>query len=99
MSLEDLEDLVPVQSLKLIQDLHGSILNPLKVAKFTNLSQVTLVFSCDKDGNGLEISYIGLRGTYQMNPSRAVNTVYEVRPNIADHQVQNNHIKLNFQMQ
>ncbi|KAF8822649.1 thioredoxin family Trp26 protein [Cardiosporidium cionae] len=82
-----LYDSKPSQEISLMEDFHGSIEYPVKVSKFANVSHLTLFFPENAGGDFTRIYYIGLRGQGSNLIRKPVITVYEARPNVADHEV------------
>ena len=79
------EEIEPSQTIEpLVEDFCGILQYPLRVVKFGNINTLTLQFPSDQS---FDITWIGLRGIASGDKRKAVVTVYESRPLIADHQV------------
>ncbi|KAI9510720.1 DUF1000-domain-containing protein [Russula earlei] len=58
----------------------------LKPAKFPNVSTVTLFFPSSRGAETTRIYYVGFLGQWSERKQDPVITVYEARPNLADHE-------------
>jgi hypothetical protein len=82
-SINDIRE--PSQSIDpLVEDFCGVVEYPLRPVKFANINSLTIQFPC-KDA--MEVNWIGIKGIASGEQRRAVVTVYEARPNVADHEV------------
>ncbi|KIL67450.1 hypothetical protein M378DRAFT_73711 [Amanita muscaria Koide BX008] len=54
-------------------------------AKFSNISSITLFFPSSQGADAIQISYLGFLGSWSERTDKPIITVYEARPNIADH--------------
>eukprot|EP00922_Rhytidocystis_sp_ex-Travisia-forbesii_P053628 GHVS01079595.1.p1 GENE.GHVS01079595.1~~GHVS01079595.1.p1 ORF type:complete len:106 (-),score=20.47 GHVS01079595.1:150-467(-) len=88
--VRSVDEVEAVQEVELVEDFHGSLEYPLKAAKLLNVNTLTLYFHGCLGGDSAEcmkLFYIGLRGIGSSAQRKAVVTVYETLPNIADHEV------------
>jgi hypothetical protein len=69
----------------MVEDFCGVVEYPLRPARFALVNSVTFQFPF-REGP-LELMWIGLKGVASGDKRRAVVTVYEARPNLADHEV------------
>eukprot|EP00741_Cyanophora_paradoxa_P005696 tig00000903_g5522.t1 len=79
------EQVPAAQEVELQADPQGAIEYPLKIAKFQNVTDLTMFFSENFGADSTRIYYIGLKGSYTKMERRAVSAVYELRPQVADH--------------
>ena len=77
-------DREPTQDINLVPDFHGSIEYPLRTSKFSQLQNLTLHFPAEE---AVHLHWIGLKGVASGDKRQAVVTVYEAKPNLADHAV------------
>jgi len=81
------------------QDPRAEVEYPLRVARFTNVSTLTLFFTRNYGAENTKIYYIGLKGDFfGSNERKAVITTYESKPQISDHKneadvVQRSHLQ------
>ncbi|KAF4661576.1 hypothetical protein FOL47_006626 [Perkinsus chesapeaki] len=80
------------QSLDLVEDFCGSIEYPVKVAKFANVSSLSMHFpSNNRPDDDEDIStilhWIGIKGVASGTKRSAVVSVYESQANVKDHEV------------
>ncbi|VWU51334.1 thioredoxin, putative [Hepatocystis sp. ex Piliocolobus tephrosceles] len=87
IDFENVNDFKCIQELEIAQDYHGSIEYPLKVTSLFNVSYLTLYFYENYGAETTKIFYIGLKGVGTNYTRKAVETVYEASPNLADHKV------------
>ncbi|GAW82265.1 hypothetical protein, conserved [Plasmodium gonderi] len=87
IDFENVNDFKCVQELELSEDYHGSVEYPLKVTSLFNVSYLTLYFYENYGAETTKIFYIGLKGIGTNYTRKAVETVYEASPNLADHKV------------
>ncbi|SBT00043.1 thioredoxin, putative, partial [Plasmodium ovale curtisi] len=92
IDFENINDFKCIQEVELSEDFHGSIEYPLKVTSLFNVSYLTLYFYENYGAETTKISYIGiptwLKGVGTNYTRRAVETVYEASPNLADHKIE-----------
>jgi len=77
-------DREPTQTIELVEDFCGVIQYPLRVAKFSQLLTLTMHFPATSP---LTLHWVGLKGIASGDKRQAVVTVYEARPNLADHKI------------
>ena len=82
-----LEDKRPVQTIDLAENSLGEIDYPVNLSKFNNCQNIVLGFEGNFGGSTSIINFIGLKGAFIREKSKATEFIYEVRANIADHQV------------
>jgi hypothetical protein len=85
LTMGDAEDVEPTQSFDLVEDMHGAVDYRVRVTKFAQVNSISFYFRSGLDE--LKLSWLGLRGESSNLQRRAVNTVYEARANLADHDV------------
>jgi len=77
-----------VQEFDLHEDFKGEIEYPTKVAKFNNISNITIYISDNFGGSTTKIYYIGLKGDYTAPLQKGpIITSYESKPQLKDHQM------------
>eukprot|EP01111_Echinosteliopsis_oligospora_P012027 TRINITY_DN4086_c0_g1_i3.p1 TRINITY_DN4086_c0_g1~~TRINITY_DN4086_c0_g1_i3.p1 ORF type:complete len:204 (+),score=33.66 TRINITY_DN4086_c0_g1_i3:83-694(+) len=79
-------DLKPVQEWDLHEDYKGEVEYTTRMAKFINVSHLTLHFPSSFSNDKSRIYYIGLKGDFTQMKRQAVIAVYESRPQASDHQ-------------
>ena len=77
----------PVQEWDLAEDLLGTIEYPTRFSRFQNVSRLWLYVYDNHGADATRISYIGLSGVGTEHQRRAVQAVYEARPQLKDHEV------------
>jgi hypothetical protein len=82
-----LEDKRPVQIIDLADSPLGEIDYPLNLSKFNNCQNIVLGFEQNFGGTTSLINFIGLKGQYLRDKSKAQEIIYEVRANVDDHKV------------
>jgi PITH domain len=88
---------LPTQEIEIpVDDLCGSIQIPLRTAKFININSLTMKLIGDSRSENCCISWIGLKGVSSGIKRQAVETVYESKPNLADHQIKETQISKNW---
>ena len=87
-SMELAHEMAPSQSIDpLVEDLCGAIEYPLRAVRFSQVTRLVLkIFGPE----GFELNWLGFRGIASGDKREAVVTVYESRPNLADHEVKEN---------
>ena len=80
-----LEDKKPIQTIDLNENLSGDIDYLLNVSKFSNVGNVVLGFDENFGAKNTVVKYIGFKGEKLREKVKVVETVYEVRANLADH--------------
>ncbi|GIX60877.1 thioredoxin family Trp26 protein [Babesia caballi] len=73
----DVEAVTPTQELEIPPDHHGSFLHQLAPTKFKDVVDLAMYF---EGTTGVEIRYIGLRGSTRARQEGVVDTQYEVVP-------------------
>lgn len=77
---------VPSQTWKLASIPRQPIEYFTRIAKFSNISYLSLLFQADPSiKSSIQISFIGFIGEFRMKTIKAVNTNYEVKPVLSDH--------------
>ncbi|KAF8656824.1 hypothetical protein AX16_002372 [Volvariella volvacea WC 439] len=84
LDFDDVSDKTPTQEIDIAQG-REAFEYPVKLAKFTNISSLTLFFPSAQGAETTRISYVGLLGTWTQHKSAPVITVYEAQANLADH--------------
>jgi len=88
IDFSNVKDLKPVQDFDLHEDFKGELEYPTKIAKFSNVTSLTLYFPENYGADTTKIYYVGLKGDYAPLPKReAIITSYESKPQLKDHQV------------
>eukprot|EP01132_Coremiostelium_polycephalum_P009277 gene9277-11370_t len=85
----NINGITPAQEWILHLDLDGKIGYNTKITKFNNINLLTLYFPTNFGAPTTKIYYIGLKGVYTNAKREIVNTVYESRPQVADHKERN----------
>ncbi|KAJ7920737.1 DUF1000-domain-containing protein [Mycena leptocephala] len=82
---EDISDKTPTQEFAVAQ---GRDVGEyaLRIAKFSNVSSVSLFFPRSQGADTTQIYYVGFLGHWTERKSSAVVTVYETQANLADHE-------------
>jgi hypothetical protein len=83
----------------LSEDFCGVIEHPLRPARFSLVSSLTLQFPPKSEGPLIEVFWIGLKGIASGDKREAVVTVYESRANLADHEVKDSPFSVSRQVQ
>jgi hypothetical protein len=79
-------EIEPSQSIDpLVEDFCGAVEYPLRVVKFGNVTSLIIHFPTSQ--HPFHLHWIGLRGVASGAQRKAVVTVYESRPLVADHEV------------
>ena len=87
---EEVVDINIQEEKKSVQDIElaeGDMEYPTNVSKFTNVSNIVLGLDGSFGANRSSLLYIGIKGDKLRNKHKIGETVYEVRANLADHQV------------
>jgi hypothetical protein len=85
LTIGDAEDTEPTQSMDLVEDMHGAVDYRVRATKFAQCNAIAFYFRSGLDE--LKLSWLGLRGEASEAQRKAVQTVYEARANLADHEV------------
>ncbi|KAF7457389.1 thioredoxin family Trp26 protein [Cryptosporidium felis] len=85
LDFSSISDGNPAQSLDLTEDFCGTLEYPLRVSRFQNVSLLVLHFPSTFGGDQTWIYYIRLMGESSGHRRKAVETIYESKPNISDH--------------
>eukprot|EP01054_Gregarina_sp_Poly1_P001797 Gregarina_sp_Poly_1__1796@NODE_1466_length_4068_cov_20_015496_g970_i0_p3_GENE_NODE_1466_length_4068_cov_20_015496_g970_i0NODE_1466_length_4068_cov_20_015496_g970_i0_p3_ORF_typecomplete_len225_score23_52PITH/PF06201_13/1_1e26_NODE_1466_length_4068_cov_20_015496_g970_i033933995 len=80
-----------VQTLNVVDDPCGNLGMPLKVSRLKNVNSLQLLIRGKLTNDCVSIHYIGLKGRITGYQRKAVTTVYEAKPNLADHQMKQDH--------
>ncbi|EZG87444.1 PITH domain protein [Gregarina niphandrodes] len=87
LDLSTADDTKPLQELTVAYDPCGVLEHPVKLTRFNDITSLQIHFV--KKTPHISLRYIGIKGEATKHQRRAVATVYESKPNIADHQVDN----------
>lgn len=82
-----LEEKKPVQTVDMNENVTGELEYLLNVTKFNNTSNLVLGFDENFGASTTVIKYIGFKGEKLREKTKVVETVYEVRANLADHKM------------
>jgi hypothetical protein len=85
LTIGDAEDVEPTQRFDLVEDMHGAVDYRVRATKFAQCNVIVFYFRSSADE--LKFCWLGLRGEASGGQRRAVQTVYEARANLADHEV------------
>lgn len=96
IDFDNIEDIKCIQTIEVTENYHGSIEYPLKVTALNNVNYLTLYISENYGAQTSQLYYIGLKGIGSNYKRKAVETIYEASPNIADHKVEGGKDTLNF---
>ena len=80
-----LEDKKPVQVIDMNENVSGELEYLVNITKFNNVSNLVLGFDENFGAPSTIIKYIGFKGEKLREKVKVVETVYEVRANLADH--------------
>ncbi|CEM35675.1 unnamed protein product [Vitrella brassicaformis CCMP3155] len=83
----NVHDIACTQEVELVEDYCGAVEYSLKVAKFQNVTHLTVFFDENFGANQTRLYYIGLRGQGSSYQRKAVVTVYEARAELQDHEI------------
>ncbi len=72
----------------LADNLTGELDYLLNVSKFNNVGNIVLGFDENFGAKNTSIKYIGFKGEKLREKIKVIETVYEVRANLADHKTQ-----------
>jgi hypothetical protein len=86
LTIGDAEDVEPTQNFDLVEDMHGAVDYRVRATKFAQINAIAFYFRA-LGVDELKMSWLGLRGEASNAQRRAVQTVYEARANLADHDV------------
>jgi len=85
LDFEDAADKTPTQEFNVAQGREvGEYV--VKVAKFSNLSSITLFFPASQGADTTKLYYVGFLGQWSERKNNPVVTVYEAQANLADHE-------------
>ncbi|KAJ1606497.1 hypothetical protein OJ253_2723 [Cryptosporidium canis] len=85
LDFSSIQDKQPVQSLDLVEDYCGTVDYPIKRSRFQNVNLLVMHFPDSFGGDQNWIYYIRIVGESSGHQRRAVDAVYESKPNIFDH--------------
>mmetsp|Transcript_17303 Transcript_17303/g.55558 ORF Transcript_17303/g.55558 Transcript_17303/m.55558 type:complete len:232 (+) Transcript_17303:3-698(+) len=74
------EDLPPVQSWELVENLDGEVEYPTRYSRFQNVNAITLHFPDSFNEDTSVISYLGFKGEHLPSIRKAVACEYELQP-------------------
>ena len=80
-----LEEKKPIQTIDMNENPTGELEYLLNVSKFNNTNNIVLGFDENFGAKNTVIKYIGLKGEKLREKIKVIETVYEVRANLADH--------------
>eukprot|EP01055_Gregarina_sp_Pseudo9_P001015 Gregarina_sp_Pseudo_9__1014@NODE_1656_length_1420_cov_374_650253_g1536_i0_p2_GENE_NODE_1656_length_1420_cov_374_650253_g1536_i0NODE_1656_length_1420_cov_374_650253_g1536_i0_p2_ORF_typecomplete_len201_score32_44PITH/PF06201_13/7_9e27_NODE_1656_length_1420_cov_374_650253_g1536_i074676 len=80
-------DRTNIQILNSVDDPCGNLGMPLKASKLKNVNSIQLLIRGRSNTDSVKVFYIGLKGRITNYQRKAVHTVYEAKPNLADHEV------------
>ena len=80
-----LEDKKPIQVIDMNENVSGELEYLVNITKFNNISNIVLGFDENFGAPNTVIKYIGFKGEKLREKVKVVETVYEVRANLADH--------------
>jgi hypothetical protein len=80
-----LEDKKPVQTIDMNENATGELEYLVNVTKFNNVGNLVLGFDENFGAAKTQVKYIGLKGEKLREKVKVIETVYEVRANLADH--------------
>ena len=60
---------------------------PTNISKFSSVSNLVLGFDGSFGGSRSSLKFVGIKGDRLRDKVKVIETVYEVRANLADHQV------------
>lgn len=80
-----LEDKKPIQVIDMNENVSGELEYLVNITKFNNISNIVLGFDENFGAPNTIIKYIGFKGEKLREKVKVVETVYEVRANLADH--------------
>ncbi|TFK66291.1 DUF1000-domain-containing protein [Pluteus cervinus] len=84
LDFDDISDQTSSQELEIAQG-REPFEYPIKPAKFSNVSSITLYFPSSQGAESTKIYYIGFLGHHFERKSNPIITVYETQANLADH--------------
>jgi len=87
VDFEIIRDKRPLQVIDLAENVQADLDYPVNLSKFNNCNNIVLGFEDNFGAAQTVINFIGLKGLYLRDKSKAQEIVYEVRANIADHRV------------
>ena len=83
-----LEEKKPVQTIDMNENVTGELEYLLNVSQFNNVSNIVIGFDENFGAKNTVIKFIGLKGEKLREKIKVIETVYEVRANLADHKTQ-----------
>ncbi|KAI0077263.1 DUF1000-domain-containing protein [Panus rudis PR-1116 ss-1] len=84
LDFSDVSDVQPTQEFTIAQGRQVGEYHVLP-AKFSNVTSVTLFFPSSQGADTIRVYYVGFLGQWTERKNEPVITVYESRPNLADH--------------
>ncbi|CUV04321.1 unnamed protein product [Cryptosporidium hominis] len=85
LDFSTISDQEPVQSLDLVEDYCGTVDYTLKVSRFKNVNLLAMHFPSSFTNDQSWIYYIRIVGESSGYQRKAVQAVYESKPNVSDH--------------
>ena len=80
-----LEDMKPVQVIDMNENVSGELDYLVNITKFSNVGNIVLGFDENFGAANTIIKFIGFKGEKLREKVKVIDTVYEVRANLADH--------------
>lgn len=80
-----MEDKKPIQVIDMNENVSGELEYLVNITKFNNVSNIVLGFDENFGSPNTVIKYIGFKGEKLREKVKVIETVYEVRANLADH--------------
>ncbi|CDW90648.1 UNKNOWN [Stylonychia lemnae] len=83
-----MEEKKPLQIIDMNENMTGELEYLLNVSQFNNTSNIVIGFDENFGAKNTVVKYIGLKGEKLREKVKVVETVYEVRANLADHKTE-----------
>jgi len=80
-----MEDKKPIQVIDMNENVSGELEYLVNITKFNNVSNIVIGFDENFGAANTIIKYIGFKGEKLREKVKVIETVYEVRANLADH--------------
>ena len=80
-----LEDKKPIQIIDMNENVSGEVEYLLNITKFNNVTNLVVGFDENFGASKTSIRYIGFKGEKLREKYKAVQAVYEIQANLADH--------------
>lgn len=82
-----MEDKKPIQVIDMNENVTGELEYLVNITKFNNVSNIVIGFDENFGAPNTIIKYIGFKGEKLREKVKVIETVYEVRANLADHKI------------